>query len=197
MGCGDKEKMGDCSDNSQDENADDEKKIAKAKKDPSVKDDGKDSKSAKDDGKDDNKDEKFSLSKFADKEALEIKFGEDKDLISKLFEMSANELAVEFMKLAKENKDMKDKENQKKEAEKQKKLSFMLSEVKNKMDVDTFIKFAEEGRALSFEELDGEYANKLKAFCDKDDVDTLWKDGTLRFASSESYEDKENKGLWD
>ena len=65
------------------------------------------------------------------------------------------------------------------------------------MDVDTFIKFAEEGRALSLEELDGEYSNKLKAFCDKDDVGTLWKDGTLRFASQDINEDNKTKGLWD
>ena len=132
--------MGDCSDDGQDENDGDEEKMAKVEKDPKAKDNGKDSK-AKKDVDEDKKDEKFSLSKFADKEALEIKFSDDKELISKLFGMSANELAVEFIKLAKENKDMKDKEEKEKEAEKQKKLSFMLSEVKNKMDVDTFIKF--------------------------------------------------------
>lgn len=111
---------------------------------------------------------KFSLDAYIDQSAmlamLEKETDEYKEMVNKLTkEFSANDIVAEFVRMSKENAELK-AEKEKIDAEKQsKKLAAIMASVKEDLDEKTFAELSEEGKVLSFEQL-GAFENKVKAF---------------------------------
>ena len=169
MACGGKE----MSENSEDEKLkeekkeednikDEEKKMAEESEDEKLKEEEKEEKDIADEEK------KFSLDAYVDEAAmltmLENETDEMKELADKVSkEFSANEIISKFIEMAKENAELK-AEKEKNDAEKRdKKFSVIMASVKEDLDEESYSKLAEEGKELSFEQLNA-FENKVKAF---------------------------------
>lgn len=111
---------------------------------------------------------KFSLDAYVDATAmlamLEKETEEFRELANKVTkEFSANDIVEEFIKMAKENAELK-AEKEKADAEKQsKKFNAIMASVKEDLDEKIFAELSEEGKSLSLDQL-GAFENKVKAF---------------------------------
>ena len=111
-------------------------------------------------------------------------------------EFSANDIVTEFVRISKENAELK-AEKEKIDAERQsKKLASIMASVKEDLDEKTFAELSEEGKVLSFEQL-GAFENKVKAFAyeatkknkEQNDSDT---DDIMKFGATDNSEEYDN-----
>lgn len=141
------------------------------KEDGDPKDDSKDPK----DVKDTKDDKKFSLDAYADCGAiLEMLKDETEDNVTLakqvMSTMSASDIVMNFVKMSKENKSLKDEKANKEKDDKDKKVFAMLASIKNSVDYPTLKKLEAEADKLSLSELDGEFSNKVKSFAKDENV---------------------------
>ena len=111
---------------------------------------------------------KFSLDAYVDSSAmlimLENETEEFKALADKVTkEFSANEIVENFIKMAKENAELKAEKEKIDNEKKDKKFASIMASVKEDLDEKTYAELSEEGKTLSFEQL-GAFENKVKAF---------------------------------
>ena len=174
-----KEKDMACDDNkemaaeSEDEKLKDEKKeednIKDEEKEMSAESEDEKLKEEKEEEKDIAKTEKkFSLDAYVDSSAmlvmLENETEEFKALADKVTkEFSANEIVENFIKMAKENAELKAEKEKIDNEKKDKKFASIMASVKEDLDEKTYAELSEEGKTLSFEQL-GAFENKVKAF---------------------------------
>lgn len=172
-----------------------DKKLAEESEDEKLKDE----KEGEEDIKDEEK--KFSLDAYVDATAmlsmLEKETEELKNLADKVIkEFSANEIVENFIKMAKENAELK-AEKEKADAEKQsKKFASIMASVKEDLDEKTFSELSEEGKSLPLEQL-GAFENKVKAFAyeatkknkEQNDSDT---DDIMKFGATDNSEEYDN-----
>ena len=172
-----------------------DKKLAEESEDEKLKDEKEEEKDIKDEEK------KFSLDAYVDATAmlsmLEKETEELKNLADKVIkEFSANEIVENFIKMAKENAELK-AEKEKADAEKQsKKFASIMASVKEDLDEKTFSELSEEGKSLSLEQL-GAFENKVKAFAyeatkknkEQNDSDT---DDIMKFGATDNSEEYDN-----
>ena len=172
-----------------------DKKLAEESEDEKLKDEKEEEEDIKDEEK------KFSLDAYVDATAmlsmLEKETEELKNLADKVIkEFSANEIVENFIKMAKENAELK-AEKEKADAEKQsKKFASIMASVKEDLDEKTFSELSEEGKSLSLEQL-GAFENKVKAFAyeatkknkEQNDSDT---DDIMKFGATDNSEEYDN-----
>ena len=172
-----------------------DKKLAEESEDEKLKDEKEEEEDIKDEEK------KFSLDAYVDATAmlsmLEKETEELKNLADKVIkEFSANEIVENFIKMAKENAELK-AEKEKADAEKQsKKFASIMASVKEDLDEKTFSELSEEGKSLSLEQL-GAFENKVKAFAyeatkknkEQKDSDT---DDIMKFGATDDSEEYDN-----
>ena len=117
------------------------------------------------------REKEFSLDAFLDQSfilgMLEKETEQERDFVDKIIKqfcsLNANEILETFVKLSKENKELK-LEKEKVDKEKQeKKFSAIMASVKEDLDEKVFSELSEEGKELSLEQL-GAFENKVKAF---------------------------------
>lgn len=191
--CGDKKMAGESEDEKlkdeekeEDSVKDEEKKMAEESEDEKLKEEKAEEKEIADNEK------KFSLDAYVDSAALlvmlENETAENIELVNKFTkEFSANEIVENYLKLAKENAELK-AEKKLADAEKaEKKFNSIMASVKEDLDEKTFAELSEEGKALSFEELGG-FENKVKAFAyeatKKKNENVEEESDVMKFASS-------------
>lgn len=133
---------------------------------------------------------KFSLDAYVDEaailEMLEKETEENKELANELTKrMSANEIVERFIKMAKENAELRAEKEANDKEKKDKKFAAIMASVKEDLDTKQFSELSEEGKTLSLSEL-GAFENKVKAFAyeaskskKKDEHEN---DGIMRFA---------------
>lgn len=172
-----------------------DKKLAEESEDEKLKDEKEEEENIKDEEK------KFSLDAYVDATAmlsmLEKETEELKNLADKVIkEFSANEIVENFIKMAKENAELK-AEKEKADAEKQsKKFASIMASVKEDLDEKTFSELSEEGKSLSLEQL-GAFENKVKAFAyeatkknkEQNDSDA---DDIMKFGATDDSEEYDN-----
>ena len=172
-----------------------DKKLAEESEDEKLKDEKEEEEDIKDEEK------KFSLDAYVDATAmlsmLEKETEELKNLADKVIkEFSANEIVENFIKMAKENAELK-AEKEKADAEKQsKKFASIMASVKEDLDEKTFSELSEEGKSLPLEQL-GAFENKVKAFAyeatkknkEQNDSDT---DDIMKFSATDNSEEYDN-----
>ena len=172
-----------------------DKKLAEESEDEKLKDEKEEEEDIKDEEK------KFSLDAYVDATAmlsmLEKETEELKNLADKVIkEFSANEIVENFIKMAKENAELK-AEKEKADAEKQsKKFASIMASVKEDLDEKTFSELSEEGKSLPLEQL-GAFENKVKAFAyeatkknkEQNDSDT---DDIMKFGATDNSEEYDN-----
>ena len=155
--------------------------------DDDSKDDDKDDEQ-EDKEDDDDKEKKFSLDAYVDQVAmlamLENETEDNKKLADEVMkQMSANEIVEKFVRMAKENAELRaDKEkNEREKADK--KFSAIMASVKEDLDAKLFSELSEEGKDLTLEQL-GAFENKVKAFAYEATKNKTRKedDGIMRFA---------------
>ena len=168
MACGDKE-MAESEDEKlkdekkeEDEIKDEEKKMSEESEDEKLKEE----KDEEDDIKDEEK--KFSLDAYVDASAmlamLENETAEYIELADKVTkEFSANEILENYIKMAKENAELKAEKEKVDKEKRDKKFASIMASVKEDLDEKTYAELSEEGKVLSFNEL-GAFENKVKAF---------------------------------
>lgn len=172
-----------------------DKKLAEESEDEKLKDEKEEEENIKDEEK------KFSLDAYVDATAmlsmLEKETEELKNLADKVIkEFSANEIVENFIKMAKENAELK-AEKEKADAEKQsKKFASIMASVKEDLDEKTFSELSEEGKSLPLEQL-GAFENKVKAFAyeatkknkEQNDSDA---DDIMKFGATDNSEEYDN-----
>ena len=168
MACGDKE-MAESEDEKlkdeekeENEIKDEEKKMSEESEDEKLKEE----KDEEDDIKDEEK--KFSLDAYVDASAmlamLENETKEYIELADKVTkEFSANEILENYIKMAKENAELKAEKEKIDNEKRDKKFASIMASVKEDLDEKTYAELSEEGKVLSFNEL-GAFENKVKAF---------------------------------
>ena len=153
------------------------------------------------------REKEFSLDAFLDQSfilgMLEKETEQERDFVDKIIKqfcsLNANEILETFVKLSKENKELK-LEKEKVDKEKQeKKFSAIMASVKEDLDEKVFSELSEEGKELSLEQL-GAFENKVKAFAYEATKTKTKKedDGIMRFAGvDESLDNKDSKDVFD
>lgn len=101
---------------------------------------------------------KFSIADF-----LTITFEENDELVNKIKAMSADEIVNTIIEFSKENIELKQFKEDRLNKDKEVKLSAIMASVKEDLDTKKFSELQEEGKTLSYNELDG-FENKVKAF---------------------------------
>ena len=139
---------------------------------------------------------KFSLDAYADCGALmallESETEQNKELAQKVLkEMSAEEIVMTFVETYKELAILKDEKAKEEKEKTDKKLFSIMTPAKEALTMDMFIKLYEEGKALSFSELDG-FHNKVKSFVDENKIDVEVDDSIMKFASSDDIQKEQN-----
>ena len=139
---------------------------------------------------------KFSLDAYADGGALmamlEAETENSKALAQKILkEMSAEEIVMGFVAISKELAELKEEKNKAEKEKTDKKLFSIMTPAKENLAVDMFVKLYEEGRNLSYNELDG-FNNKVKAFVDENKITKDADDGIMKFASSDNILKEQN-----
>ena len=169
MACGDKEMAAESEDEKlkdekkeEDDIKDEEKKMAAESEDEKLKEEEKEEKDIA------KTEKKFSLDAYVDASAmlimLENETEEFKALVNKVTkEFSANEIVENFIKMAKENAELKAEKEKIDNEKKDKKFASIMASVKEDLDEKTYTELSEEGKTLSFEQL-GAFENKVKAF---------------------------------
>lgn len=135
-----------------------------------------------------NEEKKFSLNAYVDEvamlEMLKDETEANKELADELVKrMSANDIVEKFIKMAKENAELRAEKEVNDKEKRDKKFASIMASVKEDLDTKQFSELSEEGKELSLSEL-GAFENKVKAFAyeatknkaDKQD------DGIMRFA---------------
>ena len=126
---------------------------------------------SKEEEEEEEREKEFSLDAFLDQSfilgMLEKETEQERDFVDKIIKqfcsLNANEILETFVKLSKENKELK-LEKEKVDKEKQeKKFSAIMASVKEDLDEKVFSELSEEGKELSLEQL-GAFENKVKAF---------------------------------
>ena len=169
MACGDKEMAAESEDEKlkdekkeEDNIKDEEKKMAAESEDEKLEDEKKEEEDIA------KTEKKFSLDAYVDSSAmlvmLENETEEFKALVDKVTkEFSANEIVENFIKMAKENAELKAEKEKIDNEKKDKKFASIMASVKEDLDEKTYAELSEEGKTLSFEQL-GAFENKVKAF---------------------------------
>ena len=169
MACGDKEMAAESEDEKlkdekkeEDNIKDEEKKMAAESEDEKLEDEKKEEEDIA------KTEKKFSLDAYVDSSAmlvmLENETEEFKALADKVTkEFSANEIVENFIKMAKENAELKAEKEKIDNEKKDKKFASIMASVKEDLDEKTYAELSEEGKTLSFEQL-GAFENKVKAF---------------------------------
>ena len=165
--------------------------------DDDSKDDDKDDEQ-EDKEDDDDKEKKFSLDAYVDQVAmlamLENETEDNKKLADEVMkQMSANEIVEKFVRMAKENAELRaDKEkNEREKADK--KFSAIMASVKEDLDAKLFSELSEEGKDLTLEQL-GAFENKVKAFAYEATKNKTRKedDGIMRFAGVDNSQNNQD-----
>lgn len=147
---------------------------------------------------------KFFLDAYVDQVAmlamLEKETEQNKELAEKVMkQMSANEIVEKFVKMSKENAELKAEKEANDTEKRDKKFSAIMASVKEDLDEKKFFELSEEGKNLSLGEL-GAFENKVKAFAyeatkNKPKQDD---DGIMRFAGvSESLNNQGTEDVFD
>ncbi len=132
----------------------------------------------------------FSLDAYVDSGAilafLEKETEQYKELANKVLkEMSAESIVMQFVEMTKELADFKEEKAKAEKEKTDKKLFSIMTPAKENLSVDMFVKLYEEGKALSFSELDA-FNNKVKAFVDENKVVVEDKDEIMTFGSNDN-----------
>lgn len=132
----------------------------------------------------------FSLDAYVDSGAilafLEKETEQYKELANKVLkEMSAESIVMQFVEMTKELAEFKEEKAKAEKDKTDKKLFSIMTPAKESLSVDMFVKLYEEGKALSFSELDA-FNNKVKAFVDENKVVVEDKDEIMTFGSNDN-----------
>ena len=136
---------------------------------------------------------KFSLDAYVDEaamlEMLENETEANKELANELTKsMSANDIVERFIKMAKENAELRAEKEANDKEKRDKKFATIMASVKEDLDTKQFSELSEEGKTLSLSEL-GAFENKVKAFAyeaSKNKKDEHDNDGIMRFAGTDN-----------